>query len=250
MTSVFNILLTELQARILAALPDTADVPGIRYVEQDLGQIDQFEVRPAVPDIGVLVDFVDTPYVQRQFKAQWAEMVINLRLYFTQYSTSNSLAALSIREKALYYYELEAKLYLILQDWKVNGLLMLPMKRIRATSEKRNDGIRVRNIGFKCTYEDRTLDTGGVIVPPVGTYLFRIDFDTFIDTTKVYDARLIGKTIAHIVQVSREGDDKYKVIGTGIVGAKEVKLDATEGTLQFLTTILPDESIWAQVLTQ
>lgn len=163
-------------------------------------------------------------------------------------NSSNSLAPLSVREKALYFHELEAKLYLILQDYKANDLLMIGMKRINASTEKRNDGISVRNIQFKFMYDDRTLGTGGVIIPPINNLYFRIDFDTSAGGVYVQDDRLKGKTIAHIMQVSREGDDKFQPIGSGIPTAKQVKLDATAGTLQFLNTILPDEVIWCHVL--
>lgn len=249
MTSVFNTLLIESQARIGVALPDTPAVPGIRYVEQDLGQIDNYDVRPAVPDVGVLIDFTQTVYEQKQLKTQWAQMIINFRLYFLTIGNSSNLAPLGVREKALFYYELESKLYLIMQDWKVEGLLMLPLKRISASSEKRNDGIRVRNIAFKCTYEDRTLDTGGIIIPPVNPHFFRIDFDTSIAGNTVTDSRLIGKTVAHILSVSWEGDDKFVPIVTGNPTEKQVKLDYIAGTLTFLNDYTAGDAIWALVLT-
>jgi hypothetical protein len=249
MTSVFNTLLIELQARILTALPDTPDIPGIRYVEQDMGQIDVYDIRPAVPDTGVLIDYISTNYIQRQLKAQWAEMNINLKLYMGNFSSSNSLAPLNVREKALFYYEMESKLYLILQDWKANDLLMLPMKRVSSSSEKREDGIRVRNIIFKATYEDRTLATGGIIIPPINPVAFRIDFSTAIGGNTIQDNRLKGLTIAHILEVSWEGDDKFVPIGTGTPTEDEVLLDTVAGTLTFKNDYEADDIIWAMVLT-
>lgn len=249
MTSVFNTLLIELQARITTALPDTPAIPGIRYVEQDLGQIDVYETKPAVPDTGVLVDYISTNYVQRQLKAQWAEMNINLKLYMFNASSSNSLAPLATKEKALFYYELESKLYLILQDWTANGLLMLPMKRVSSGSEKRDDGIRVRNIVFKATYEDRTLNNGGIIVPPINPVAFRIDFNTAVAGNSVQDDRLKGKTVAHILEVSWEGDDKFEPIAIGDPTADQVKLDHVAGTLTFLNDYVAGDAIWAMVLT-
>jgi hypothetical protein len=159
MTSIFNQLLIKLQNKLMADISDSETTPGIRYVDQDLGQVDVYDTRPAVSFPCVLIDFSQTLYEQKQFKTQWAKMNINLRLVFDPYSASNSLAAESVREKALAYYEIENKIYLSLQEWNADGLLMLPMKRIASSTEKRDDKLRIRNIVFTAIFEDRSLQS-------------------------------------------------------------------------------------------
>lgn len=149
-------LLIKLQTKLLADIPDSEATPGIRMVEQDLAQIDVYETRPAVSFPCVLVDFPSTNYEQKQFKAQWAQMNIQLRLAFDQWSSSSSLSTEDIRRKAMAYYDIENKIYLSLQDWTADGLLMLPLKRVSDAKEKRED-FRVIAITFKATYEDRGL---------------------------------------------------------------------------------------------
>lgn len=153
MTSIFNQLLILLQAKILADIPDSEATPGIRYIEQDLAQLDVYETRPAISFPGLLIDYASTVYEQKQNKAQWGQMNIAMRLAFDQWGSSSSLAPEDARIKALAYYEIENKIYLSLQDFTAGGLLMLPLKRVSASTEKRTD-FRVRIIVFRATYED------------------------------------------------------------------------------------------------
>lgn len=155
MASVFNRLFMALQNKIITALPD------IREVNFDIGQLNMPPgVRPPVSFPCVLIDFPDTFYEQKQLKAQWANMIVSLRLGFATFSSTSSLAPEEVRTKGASYFDMEDELYLALQDFKYEYepgkfLLMLPMKRTSAATEIREDGIRVRTIGFKCTYEDR-----------------------------------------------------------------------------------------------
>lgn len=155
MESVFNRLLIAIKNKIFTDLPDSPEEPGIRYINQDLGQLDFYVQRPPVSWPCVLIDFTDTTYEQKQFKAQWGQMNITLRMGFDQWSDSSNLAPQEVEEKALRYFELENKLYKALQDWDADGLLMVKMRRIGALSEQREDKYRVRRLSFRAMYEDR-----------------------------------------------------------------------------------------------
>lgn len=248
MTSIFNALLVKLQDKLVAAIPDSADTPGIRLVDQDFGQVDIYEVRPAVSFPCVLVDYSNTEYVQKQFKAQWAEMNIVLRLAFDPWSKSSSLSPMEVREKALKYFEIEQKIYLTLQDWTADGMLMLPLKRMSAVSEKREDKFRVRQITFKATYEDRSLQGGGIINAPINPAKTRIDWVALADTHSLFDNRLKGKSAAHITHVSWEGNDVFQVTTEGVPTAKQVKLDNAAGSLTFLNEVSQGDHVWCEVL--
>lgn len=157
MASIFPSMFINLKTKILADIPDSQAVPGIRLVDLDLGQIDFASGRPPISSGGNLyIDFIQTTYLQKQGKAQWGEMIINFRLVFDPWSKSHSLMPDETITKGLAYFEIEQKLYQCIQDFATQ--LMIPMKRISATSEKRDDdNLRVRNIQFKATYEDRSL---------------------------------------------------------------------------------------------
>lgn len=149
MTSVFANLLLKFYDRI------SSQVPEILMVDQDLGQLEFYDQRPAVSFPCALIDFVQTGYKDKQLGAQWGEMIIAFRLAHDTYSNSSSATPQTVQEIALQYYETEAKLYKALQDWNADGLLMLPMSRISVVTERRDgDNYRVRVISFKATAED------------------------------------------------------------------------------------------------
>lgn len=249
MTSVFNALLIKLQERLVAAIPDSVGTPGIRYVEQDLGQLDFYATRPAISFPAVLVDYTVTTYEQKQMKTQWAQLSgIQLRLAFDPLSNTSSLTPLQVREKGLQYFEIEQKIYLTLQDWTADGLLMLPMKRISAATEERQDPFRVRRIGFKSTYEDRTLQEGSIIVPPINPVAIRLEWESPGNQNYVYSQRLVGITKEHIQQVSYEGDDKFFVVTEGGPTDKQVRLDNVAGRLIFKNDLETRDQVWCQVL--
>lgn len=155
MNSIFNRLLINLQTKLMADVPDNpSGARGIRYIDQDLGQLDIYETVPNVSFPCVLVDFVQTQYREMQ-GSQWAKMTIILRLGFNPYSGSSNLTPEEYREKALEYYEIEDLIFKSLQDWNGEGLLMNPMIRKEATTEKRQDIMRVRTLTYEATYNDQ-----------------------------------------------------------------------------------------------
>lgn len=250
MTSIFNALLIKLQNKLMASIPySTDDRTGIRYVDQDLGQIDNYKMKPSISMPAVLVDFTNTTYDQKQMKAQWAQMNISLRLVFDPYSFSNSLTDQQYREMALIYYETEGRIYLSLQDWNADGLLMLPLKRISAATERREDDrLRVRNITFKATYEDKTLQQGAIIIPPINPVTTRLEWTATGGQNFVFSERLKGITKEYIQQVSWEGDDKFFVITEGLPTDKQVLLDNVQGRLIFLNDQDAGANVWCQIL--
>jgi len=248
MASVFNQLLFKLQSKILASIPDSVGTPGIRMVDQDMGQVDFYTVRPAVPFPCLLVDYNNTEYVQQQFKSQWGQMLIKMRLAFDPWSKSNSLAPMDVREKALIYYEIEDKLYLALQDYYADGLLMLPLKRVSAKTEKdRTDKLRIREIIFKATYQDLGLQNGGIYAAPLNPATSRLDWVAEAEINYVQHNSLIGKNIAHIEEVSWEGNDIFEPIAAGDPTEKQVLLDPVLGRLTFKNNFEIGDYIWCNV---
>lgn len=155
MNSIFNRLLINMQTKLTTEVPDVPDgARGIRYIDQDLGQLDFYETTPNVSFPCVLVDFGQTVYQERH-GSQFAKMTITLRLGFNPYSNSSNLTPAEYREKALEYYEIEDKIFKSLQDWDGGSLLMLSMIRKEAATEKRQDIMRVRTLTFEATYEDQ-----------------------------------------------------------------------------------------------
>lgn len=131
------------------------DVPEVRWVDQDFGQLENYEERPAVLWPCVLVDFTTTSYDQMTNKEQLGLPTIQFRIGFNPYSNTSSSTPVPYREKALEYYELEDKIYQKFQGWDAGGL-MQPITRTIGGTEKREDAIRVRLMNFTTMFTDKS----------------------------------------------------------------------------------------------
>lgn len=92
------------------------------------------------------------------------------------------------------------------------------------------------------------LDPTGLLATPVNTKQVRIDWEaTGAEPNIVQDNRLIGILLNQIMEVSWEGDDKFKPIGSGDPNAKQVRHDGTAGTLRFLNSFEPGDYIYCLI---
>lgn len=141
-------------------------VPGVRYINQDLGQLETDLDRPAVSWPCVLIDFDQFEFTDESYNAQIGEGLVIIRIGYAPYSSSSSLTPDQVREKALEYYEIEQSVYESLQGWQ--GTEFGAMTRTATGNEKREDKLRVRYIVFKSTYQDNTAIDDYSTVSPVG----------------------------------------------------------------------------------
>lgn len=147
MTSLFAQLFIALQKHI------TAEVPEIRFIDLDLGQLEEYEVRPTVPFPCVLIDFTEAQYSNLSRLQQWADITINIRLGFSPYSSSSSITPDVPKEKSLQFFEIENKLYKALHGFTADDCVQ-PLIRTSAATERREDSYRVRALTFTTATED------------------------------------------------------------------------------------------------
>lgn len=132
-----------------------ADVPELRYIDQDLGQLENYDMRPAVSWPCGLLDIEEFKFSEQgNFKIQLAEGIVSIRIGLVKYTDSNNLTPKAIRENALLYYEVENKVYKALHGWNPEGFSRL-LRRASGT-EKRDDDIRVRIMKFATSYTDES----------------------------------------------------------------------------------------------
>ena len=156
--SFFAQLLQKLQSRI------QIQVPAIKWIDQDLGQLEHYDQRPAVSWPCVLIDFGNTTYDEMSGNVQWGNAQFTLRLGFPSFSPSQAGAPASVKEQSLQYYELEQLLYQAIQGYGADGL-MQPATRITAGTERREgDNFRVRTLVFNTTFMDDSAAEGFVQV--------------------------------------------------------------------------------------
>ncbi len=143
----FGLMLIAIQDRI------AEKVPAIKWVDQDLGQLEEDTDRPRVQWPCLLVDFTETDYSEMSVMRQWGAVNLQFRLGFNPFSSAAAATPSKYRQEALKYYELEQEVYIAFQAWDAGGLCQ-PMTRTRGTTEKREDLFRVRVMNFTTTFED------------------------------------------------------------------------------------------------
>lgn len=127
--------------------------PVFRYIEQDLGQLENYEIRPPVTWPCCLIDFEDTKFSDAGDQyIQFADGIVSFRLGLVKYTDSNNLVPANIRENALQYFEVEHNLFTALHGKAANGFSKFI--RVAAGTEKRDDDIRVRIVKFSYSYTD------------------------------------------------------------------------------------------------
>jgi len=128
-------------------------VPAIRFIEQDLGQLENYQMRPAVSWPCCMIDIEEFNYSDLQnFHNQLAEGIVSLRIGLVKYTDSNNLTPTVTRENALQYYEIEQQVFTALHGWNPPGFSKL-LRRASGT-EKRDDDIRVRVLKFATSFTD------------------------------------------------------------------------------------------------
>ena len=162
-----NSSFANLYINTVARLTDKA--PLLRYVEQDLGQMEHYPEggRPPVSFPCVLIDIEDTAFDEMGEQCQLGEGILQVRICQPTYSASNNLAPDQVRETALSYYETEQQVHEALHGWAKDNISKLV--RVSAKTEKRNDEYRVRTVRYRFGMEDYSTAPKKVTIarPPI-----------------------------------------------------------------------------------
>ena len=140
-------------------------VAAISYIDQDLGQLKN-NVRPPVSWPCVLVDFEDFAFENMGENVQIAKGTLVLRLGFAPYSNSSQVTPAPYLQQAIGYYDLEWSLHLAMQGWSPGddfGSLI----RTSATTQKRTDNYRIRELRYSISFEDYSTKNQLTMAPAV-----------------------------------------------------------------------------------
>ena len=129
-----------------------ASVAAIKYIDQDLGQL-KSGTRPPIAWPCVLIDFEDFNFENLGENVQTARGIITLRLGFAPHSGSSQATPSPYQQQAIGYYDLEWSLHKALQGWPP-GDDYGHLSRISATTQKRTDAYRVRELRYSIAFED------------------------------------------------------------------------------------------------
>jgi hypothetical protein len=144
------------------------NVPEIRFISQDLGQLEFYDDKPPVSYPCVLIDVGELLYEDASHNMQIASASVTLRLALASYSDVSNLPNAQVRNKALEFYNIEHKLSSALHNWQPAEEMLGAMYRTATSTEKRDDNIRVRTIVFTTSiqYNGHIAQTT-IILPPL-----------------------------------------------------------------------------------
>ena len=145
-TSPFGNLYLQSKNRLMS------NAPSLRYIDQDLGQLEHFDKVPAVSLPCALIDIDDTTFQEAGELTQTGDGILKVRICLGSYSSSSNLSPDDVVEEALSYYEIEQEVFLALHGWGRDNFKKLI--RISAITEKRNDNYRVRVMKFRVGMQD------------------------------------------------------------------------------------------------
>lgn len=137
-------------------------MPELKQIALDLGQLDYYETRPALAFPCLLIDFPSANYSELGQLVQWGNLIMQTRLAFAPFSRIDSITPDISVEAALQFYELEAKLYRLLNGYTPSLLnnddkpvqLCQPLTRLDAKKEMREDPFIVRVNNWSTAGED------------------------------------------------------------------------------------------------
>lgn len=149
-TSPFGNIYLELVNRL------KTEVPELRYIDQDFGQLENYTTMPPVSFPCVLIELGEFDFEDFAGKnTQQGQGMVLIRFATEAWSQSNNLATQQIRETALAYYDIEQKIHLALHGWRATGFSKL--LRRKAVKEQRDDtNLRVRILAYTTSFEDET----------------------------------------------------------------------------------------------
>lgn len=144
-------LFLAIQNRILA------QVPEIKYIDQNLGQYMHEEFRKQMLFPAILIDFPVIDFSEMQGLNQFGELTIVATMFHDVWNNTNSLTPLNIKVQGLKYLEDNQKLFIALQGWNNESCEELIRKQSKSHNANET-GLRVQETTFTTQFEDRSLD--------------------------------------------------------------------------------------------
>lgn len=130
-----------------------SQVPEVRWIDADEGQLNTSNQRPPVAFPCVLIDM---SYPQTEAMNATAEKIrvqFSLRIAFEGYGQTSSVAPEPVRERALERLDILEKIHRSLQWWNCDRQIN-PLRRQRVTTERRQDGLKVYNMTYESAFID------------------------------------------------------------------------------------------------
>lgn len=129
-------------------------VPELRWIDADEGQLNS----PAGqrPPVAFPCALIDMSYPQTEAINGGMEKIraqFSLRIAFEGYGQTSSAAPAAVRERALERLDTLERIHKTLQWWNFDRKIN-PLRRLRVTTERRQDGLKVYNMTYETSFID------------------------------------------------------------------------------------------------
>lgn len=146
------------------------EIPQIKYVDEDWGQLDYYSPHPPVQFPAAIIDCINATYTNEGKLIQLGDVQVRIRIADQKLTNSSVKAPQAQRDNAFAIYDLLATIHAKLHGWPANK----PYTRLIRQSLKRtvrNDGMRIHEI----IYTTRLTDDGAMPVTAVHAALPEIE---------------------------------------------------------------------------
>ncbi len=127
------------------------EVPALKWIAEDIGQLDI--ENPPVSFPCALISYTNSTYEELGNMNQGGLVTINIRLAFNAHADTYAVAPESHLDASLERFEVENNVYKALHGWgDEDGFQGL--SRVSSASERRADGMKVRELQFTTYYID------------------------------------------------------------------------------------------------
>ncbi len=130
-----------------------AQVPEVRWIDADEGQINSQNNRPPVAFPCVLIDMTYPQTEALNAQSEKIRVQFSLRIAFEGYGQTSSVAPEEVRERALERLDILEKIHRALQWWSYERQIN-PLRRQRVITERRQDGLKVYNMIYESAFVD------------------------------------------------------------------------------------------------
>lgn len=128
-------------------------VPELRWIDADEGQLNASNQRPPVAFPCVLIDMTYPQTEAMNATAEKIRVQFSLRIAFEGYGQTSSVAPEEVRERALERLDILEKIHRTLQWWSYERQIN-PLRRQRVITERRQDGLKVYNMIYESAFVD------------------------------------------------------------------------------------------------
>lgn len=118
-------------------------VPGIKWIDLDKGQLNNYEVRPPIAFPGVLVKIDYVQAANQNSTVQQVAVRITLRIAWDFHGHTDSTMAPDQLAANLAYFDFVEDVYKAFQGYRDNTVIRSPFRRANQVEETRPDGLKV-----------------------------------------------------------------------------------------------------------